>query len=754
MTAISAETRWKGGRAFARAVAVAAAAALTPGDARALTIMYPGEGLKTVVSAAGSAVSRIVSLDGCLVHCVKAAAGALGPDAWSRRFDKFDMSLAGSAYHNAVFGDQSRSFLKKGWRTQETLSLSATKRFSGLGGGEFDFQTSMRNTDDRQVDNERQMRLQGFSMGMKRPDDYELRAGNVSGNFSSYSLSAGAELGLQGTKRFGAEGKAGEALFYYGVPTQHVGGKQFDRHVMGARVAGLKGGSFLDGVGLSLVRTKDNTASIDNPAERPANAVDSQVVAADGKFKLGKSAALNTELAFSRTDTDTQSGAASFKHGSAFKADGSYKAPDGLGFSAPNLTASFEEVAPDYLSASGGGSADGRRLGGGVSSALGLPGNLPKATLSYNGNTSRNNLEGRLVRTNYSTVHSANLGVKPFEKAVSGEGFLASLAKNLNVGSALGHNTNDTSDDSSGSTVRSRNFTVGTSAGRQSLSTSVNYQKTEERTAATGDRESRGLGANYALQGIPWGFPKAKPISSDFTVNLTQTRDRTLDAAGGSLQRAMQIGAQTKVNDDEKLAIDYELSFTGNDAANSDVRNENWKLAYAISKFIKEEGTFAVSYTSKRTMEAVSTRNYREEVWRGDLALKWGGGKPSAPGEAPVTPEEARDAVVQVLEAFDGTEPSKFLAFVSPAFKGDRTAFEQRVRAEFDKVDAVKYETVSVINSIADGDILEVTFIWQRRRRLFATGAEETATGIGLFRLDKVGGKRMLQEIRRTNPLF
>ncbi|MBI5594739.1 MAG: nuclear transport factor 2 family protein [Elusimicrobia bacterium] len=716
--------------------------------------MYPGEGLKTVVSATGAVVKKTLDSDCCLALGAKAALGAIDPDRWAARFDKFDMSLGGSVYHNAVSGDRSRSFLKKGWRTQETLTLAATKRLTGLAGGEFDFQTSMRNTDDRQVDNERHMRLQGFSMGLKRPDDFELRAGNVSGNFSSYSLSAGAELGLQGTKKFGAEGKAGEALFYYGVPTQHVGNKQFDRHVMGARVAGLKGGAFFDGVGLSLVRTKDDAASIDNPAVRPANAVDSQVVAADGKFKLGKAATLNTELAFSRTDADTQSGAASFKHGTAFKADGSYKAPDALGLSAPSLTASFEQVAPDYVSASGGGSADGRRLGGGVSSALGLPGRGPRVTLSYSGNTSRNNLEGRLARTNSSTVHSANVGVKPFEKAVAGEGFAASLAKNLSLGTAFGHNTSDTSDDSSGSTVRSRNFTLGTSAGKQTLSTFVNYQKTEERTAATGDRESRGLGANYVLAGIPWGFPKAKPVSSDLAVNLTQTRDRTLDAAGGSLQRAMKIGAQTKVNDDETLALDYELAFTGNDTANSDVRNENWKVAYAISKFIKEEGTFAVSYTSKRTMEAVSTRNYREEVWRGDLALKWGGGKPSAPGEAPVTTEEARAAVVQILEAFDGAEPSKFLAFVSPAFKDDRAAFEQQVRAEFDKVDAVKYETVSVLSFIADGDILEVTFVWQRRRRVYATGAEETVTGIAVFRLDKVGGKRMLQEIRRTNPLF
>lgn len=716
--------------------------------------MYPGEGLKTVMSAAGVAVKKTLDSGCCLAMGAKAALGAVDPDRWAARFDKFEMSLAGSAYHNAVSGDQTRSFLKKGWRTQETLTLSGSKSFAGWAGAELDFQTSMRNTDDRQVDNERQMRLQGFSVGLKRQDDFEMRAGNVSGNFSPYSLSAGAELGFQGTKRLGAEGKAGEVQVYYGVPTQHVGNKQFDRHVMGARVAGLKGGALVDGVGFNLVKTKDNTASIDNPAVRPANAVDSQVVSADAGFKFGQAGTVKTELAYSRTDPDTQSAAASVKHGTAFKADGSFKAPDALGFAAPSITASFEEVAPDYASASGGGSADGRRYGGGVSSALGLPGKLPKVTMGYTGNTSRNNLLGRLVRTNASTVHSANVGLKPFEKAVAGEGFLASAAKNLNVGSSLGHNTSDTSDDSSGSTVRSRNFTVGTSAGRQTLSTSFNYQKTEERTAATGDRESRGLGANYGLQGIPWGFPKAKPISTDLTVNLTQSRDRTLDAAGGSLQRAMQIGAQTKVNDDEKLSVDYELSFTGNDTANSDVRNENWKVAYAISKFLKEEGTLSLSYSSKRTMEAVSTKNYREEVWRGDLALKWGGGKPAAPGAAPVTPEEARQAVVAVLEAFDGAEPSKFLAFVSPAFKDDRAGFEQRVRAEFEKVDAVKYETVSVLNSIADGDILEVTFIWQRRRRVYATGAEETATGIGVFRLDKTAGKRTLQEIRRTNPLF
>ena len=47
---------------------------------------------------------------------------------------------------------------------------------------------------------------------------------------------------------------------------------------------------------------------------------------------------------------------------------------------------------------------------------------------------------------------------------------------------------------------------------------------------------------------------------------------------------------------------------------------------------------------------------------------------------------------------------------------------------------------------------LEVTFRWQRRWRVYATGAEETAQGTALFRLEKSGDQWLLQKVREASP--
>ena len=728
---------------------------LLPRTALALSIMYPGEGIKTVVSKTGEEIKKVLAADNDASRAAKGVVNTIDPNAWAAHFDQFDMDLTLSAYHNTIDGNRTRSFLKPGTQTQEQVNVGGKKRYASFGGGEFEFKSSLRSTDDRQVDAVKRTRLQGLYGTFSRPDDYTLRLGNVSGSFTSYSLSASANVGAHLTKELGGKNMFKEMQLYFGRPTRHIEGSSFTRYVGGMRLSDLEvdGWDELDKFGLSYVMTKDIVDSIKDTSARPANAVENQVVSTDASFKFGDDAQVAAEWAYSKTDPNTQSNPADRLKGSAYKVNGSYRAKSRLGFDATSVTSSFEEVDPDFRSTSGGGSPDARRVTLGLNSGMKLHGNLPDLTMSYSGNSSRNNLENQIARRTTSTVHNFNFSFKPYQKTKDVSGELWNTArKNMNVSTAFGQNITKASDNSVKSAINNQNYQLSTSSGRHTFSTFYRYQITQEKTAATGDRRNASNGLTYGLKEIPWKvflYPK-KPFSTDLTLNATRTRDKSIDAAGRSHQRQYGAGAQTKVNDDERLNIDYSLGLTDNDNVNSDIRTINWKCAYVVQKFIQDDGSFTLSYTSNKTEEEITTQNYREAVWRADAALKWGGPAP----EVVAKRDEAEAAVKEILNVYAEEDILKFMQRLSPNFKGDRIAFENQVRALYDRVDAIKYEGVWASGFVPGDNVIELTFRWQRRWRVYATGAEESATGVALFRLEKSGDKWLLQEIRETSPLF
>jgi len=509
----------------------------------------------------------------------------------------------------------------------------------------------------------------------------------------------------------------------------------------------------LQKLGLSYVKTKDIVDSIKDTSARTANAVENQVVSADASFKFGDDAQVTAEWAYSKTDPNTQASLADVIRGTAYKLNGSYRAKARLGFDATSMTSSFEEVNPDYRSTSGGGSPDGRRFTLGLNSGMKMIGNLPDVTMSYSGNSSRNNLENQLARRTTSTVHNFNFGAKPFQKAkMAGDELWQNVRKNMNVTTAFGQNITKASDNTTKSAINNQNYQLSTSAGRHTFSTFYKYQITQEKTAATGDRRNASNGFTYGLKEIAWKTPMypQKPFSTDLTLNATRTRDKSIDVAGRSHQRQYGVSTQTKVNDEERLDVDYNLNLTDNYNENSDLRTMNWKCAYVVQKFIQEDGSFTLSYSSNKTEEELMTQNYREAVWRADANLKWGGPAP----EIVAARDAAEAAVKEILNVYAEEDILKFMQLVSKNFKGDRIAFENQVRALYDRVDTIKYEGVWASTFVPGDNVLEITFRWQRRWRVYATGAEETAAGIALFRLEKAGNQWLLQEIRETSPLF
>lgn len=718
--------------------------------------MYPGEGIKTVVSAAGEEVKKVLDADNDASRAAKGVVNTLDPNTWAGHFDKFDMDLTLSAYHNTIDGNRTRSFLKPGTQTQEQANIGGKKRYANFGGGEFEFKSAIRSTDDRQVDAVKRTRLQGLYGTFSRPEDYSLRLGNVSGSFTSYSLSSSANLGAHLTKELGGKNLFKELQLYFARPNRHIEGSSFTRLVGGARLADLKvdGWDELQKLGLAYVKTKDIVDSIKDTSARPANAVENQVVSADASFKFGDDAQVSAEWAYSKTDPNTQASMADIIHGKAYKLNGSYRAKPRLGFDATSVTTAFEEVDPDFRSTSGGGSPDARRITLGLNSGMKMIGNLPDVTLSYSGNSSRNNLENQIARRTTSTVHNFNFSFKPYQKAkpVAAQELWNNMRKNAAVTTAFGQNITKASDNTTKSAINNQNYQLSTSSGRHTFSTSYKYQITQEKTAATGDRRNASNGVTYGLKEIPWPtflYPQ-KPFSTDLTLNATRTRDKSIDVAGRSHQRQYGVSTQTKVNETERLDVDYNLNLTDNYAANADIRTMNWKCAYVVQKFIQDDGSFTLSYSSNKTEEEVTTQNYREAVWRADAALKWGGPAP----EMVAKRDEAEAVVKEILAVYAEEDILKFMQKVGPNFKGDRIAFENNARATFDRVDAIKYEGVWASSYIPTETTIEITFRWQRRWRVYATGAEETATGVALFRLEKSNNTWLLQEVRETTPFF
>jgi hypothetical protein len=184
---------------------------------------------------------------------------------------------------------------------------------------------------------------------------------------------------------------------------------------------------------------------------------------------------------------------------------------------------------------------------------------------------------------------------------------------------------------------------------------------------------------------------------------------------------------------------------------NSDIRTENLKCAYVVSKFIQEDGNLTVAYTSNKTREEIKTQDYREEIWRADVALKWGG----PPEKVTALRAEVESAVKAILAAYEKDDPFEFMKMVSSNFKGNRENVLRSVQDQLAKVDNIKFEGVWLGSFVpGDADNVEVSFTWQRRWRVAATGAEERAQGTALFRLEKSSGQWLLQEIRDRNPLF
>jgi len=711
--------------------------------------MYPGEGIKTVVSSAGEEVKKVLDADNDASRAAKGLLTVIDPNAWAGHFDKFNLDLTVSAYNNAVYGNKTRSFLDRGNHHQEQYSLGGMKRYALMGGGEFEFKTSVRATDDAQVDAQKQWRTQGAYGTFKRADDYELRLGNVSGSFSSYSLSSSANVGAQLTKELGGKNPFKEMQIYLARPNRHLESTSFERQVYGMRMSGWKkeGWEAMQKLGVSYVKTRDVVDSIRDTSARPTNAAENNVVAMDGSFKFRDDMTVSGEVAYSKNDPNTQRDLTDITHGQAYKLNGTYRASPRLGIDATNFTGAFEEVDPDFRSASGGGSADARRFTGGMTTGMKMYGNVPDVQMSYNYSGNRNNLENQLARRTTSQVHGLNVSFKPFQKGGKGN-----VKKNMNIATSFGENITHTTDKSSQSQINNQSYQMSTSSGAHTLSTFYKFQITQEKTVAPGDRRNASQGMTYGYKGMEWNMPlyPQKPFKTDFTLNATQTLDKTMDAPGRSNQRQYGVSTQTAVNETERLDVDYNLGLTDNYNVNSDIRTENLKCAYVVQKFIQDDGNFTLTYTSNKTEEEVRTQNYREAVWRADANLKWGGPAP----EVVAARDEAEGAVKEILNVYAGEDILSFMKLVSPNFKGDRIAFENQVRALYDRVDAIKYEGVWASIFVPGDNVLEITFRWQRRWRVYATGAEETATGVALFRLEKAGDKWLLQEIRETSPLF
>ncbi len=560
---------------FTKAMRFFAAFFMFPvGATHALSVMFPGEGIKVVTASVGKEIQKVRDMDNDVGRAVDGGLRLIDPNTWGVNFDQFNFAMTASGYKKEAKGNRSRSFFDRGTHEEATFKLDGKKRYLQLGGGEFSTNASVRFTDDRQVQPKKRWLMQGVYGTFERADRYSLRLGNVSGNFSSYSLSTSSNVGIHYTDKFlGDRALAQEFQMYLARPTRAIDATSFDRFVYGFRLGGIGKSRWksIQQLGLSYAKTKDQVDSIEDTNVRPANAVENDVYAVDADVTA---AGVNVkgEAAYSRTDPNTQADPTDRIFGYAYKFNASYQAAKRWMFDPARLTAGFEHVDPTYRATSGGGSADAQRFNAGVSSGAKLGLDLPDLTLGYTFSGNRNNLDGQLARRTITEIHGTNLSFKPFQKyelEKCGE-MTKSLAKNMSASVAVQQNKNKTNDNTTYTTTNNQNYQLNTSTGNHTLSTFFRYQITTEKTAATGNRRNESKGLTYGYKDFAWRFfPAARLLpepefKTDLSLNATQTLDKTMDAAGRSHGRQYGVTAQTEVRDDERLDVNYSLGLTDN----------------------------------------------------------------------------------------------------------------------------------------------------------------------------------------------
>ena len=727
----------------------------------ALSVMFPGEGIKVVTARAGKEIQKVREMDNDVGRAVDGGLRLIDPNTWGVNFDQFNFAMTAAGYKKSVDGNKSRSFFDRGTHEEASFKLDGKKRYLQLGGGEFSTNASVRFTDDRQVQPKKRWLMQGVYGTFERADRYSLRLGNVSGSFSSYSLSASSNVGIHYTNKFlGDQSPAQEFQMYLARPTRALAATSFDRFVYGFRLGGIGKSRWksIQQLGLSYAKTKDQVDSIEDTNARPANAVENDVYAVDADLNVTPKLNVKAEAAYSRFDPNTQSDPTDRIFGYAYKFNTSYQSPARWMFDPARWSLGFEHVDPTYRATSGGGSADAQRFNGGVSTALKSALDLPDAQIGYTFSGNKNNLDGQLARRTTTEIHSANASFKPFQKyALEKSGArIKEIAKNMSASAAVQQNKNWTSDNTTHTTTNNQNYQLNTSTGSHTLSTFFRYQITTEKTAATGNRRNESKGLTYGYRDFAWRFfPAARLLpehefKTDLSLNATQTLDKTMDAAGRSHNRQYGVTAQTDVRDDERLDVNYSLGLTDNLNENSDIRTTNWKFAYVIEKFIHADGELGLSYTQNRTREEIKTQDYREELWRVDANLKWGG----PPAEVAELRQQVEFAVQEILKTFASEDYLGFVKLVSDNFKANREELLINIQNQLNMVDTIKYDGVWISRTVPVEGGAEVTFLWQRRLRVTATGAEERQTGTALFRLEKSGDLFLLQEIREANPFF
>jgi hypothetical protein len=584
-----------------------------PNVVHALQMDFHGEGTRLTAGDGSVEMTRISSPD----TEDRQSAQPVSPDR--EVFDEFNVDVTGSVYHTDITGNESRSFKTEGSNAQADVSVEALSRFDD--NEVFEFNASVRGSDDPQVVQGKEWKLRGMYGEFREDGRYRLRLGNVSADFSDYSLSSSSDVGLHYVNR------ADTSVTFQGYlsRSQRQTGGQYQQLNGGVRIEGSSPKAILREWGLNTSYTEDQTDSLSG-SNQPRTAIENRVTSFDFDLAVMPDWRVDGELAQSTTDTNTRFDTAPEMNDWAYKLQSTYRIGDTGIYRNGQLNLYYEEVQPDFRSTSGGGSPDQRRFTAALMGTLrtDLVRWLPNPRTQYRYSTNSDNLDDQLARETKTTSHRFSVDLTPFDELdANARRVWGQVVENTDLSLEFGHLDVETSDTTISRESVSQSYDLETRIYAHDLDASYSYRKNLDFTSGGINRRQENFRAGYEYNDLRWLALNGDVWPMDVRARFRRTVDWQTNGSGGSDRTNWDLGSTIRPANNYRLNLNWRFENTDNNGPNNDVERTTVDTSLDILNLYRGGGQATLSYLVNDIDEQAANSSYREEVIRADVGLSF-----------------------------------------------------------------------------------------------------------------------------------
>lgn len=582
----------------------------------ALQMDFHGEGTRLSTEQGDVEMTRISSPD----ESERTSASPESPSSPENElFDEFNVDATGSVYHVDVSGNESRSFKTEGSNVQADLSVESLSRFGN--NHVFEFNANVRGSDDPQVVQGKEWKLRGLYGEFRREGDYRLRLGNVSADFSDYSLSSSSDVGLHYVNR------ADTAMTYQGYVSrsQRQTNGLYEQFNGGLRLEISDPTGMIRSYAFNTAFTEDQTSSLSGPT-RPRTAIENRVSSMDFDVAVMPGWIVNGEVAQASTDTNTRLDTTRDLDDWAYKLNSRYQITDTGVYRNGRLNLYYEEVQPDFRSTSGGGSPDQRRFSAVLNGTLRTDYLewLPDPRTNYRFSSNSDNLDDQLVRETETKSHRFNIDLSPFERLEANtDRPLGQLIENTELGMEFSHLDVTTSDTAIDRESVTQGYDLTTRMFAHELGTSYSYRKNLDFTSGGINRRQENFRASYDYRDLRWLVVNDRIWPMDLRAEVRRTVDWQTNGSGGSDRTNWDLGTSLRPSERYRLNVNWRFEDSDNNGANNDVERTTLDTSLNIFDLYAGGGQATLSYRINDIDEQAANNSYREEVIRADVGLSF-----------------------------------------------------------------------------------------------------------------------------------